>query len=265
MKTGKSRRQDPEANSTMIKLGGSTETEKYYSEVKTAPSAAGLIDLEFTTLVKNSEKVRRQSDGLVYTKGTNYTINYAAGTVTNTNIPAGTTLEVLYFHEDFGGEQVGAALDNYYTKAETYSDAEIDALLATKSSTTHNHDTRYYTEAETDAMLDPLEAKLAGHIIQDGGTSMSQRSRLRFRDDHFNLTDSAVGDVTIVEAIQQSGGHIIENEGVPLTQRPNMDFRGPGVNAWDDNSSNQTVIDITGGGGDGGARYASKLKWGILH
>ncbi len=37
--------------------------------------------------------------------------------------------------------------DRYYTEAET------DALLAAKAALTHDHDSRYYTETETDALL----------------------------------------------------------------------------------------------------------------
>lgn len=39
-----------------------------------------------------------------------------------------------------------------------YTEAEADALLADKSDTGHIHDGRYYTEAEIDALLDAKQA-----------------------------------------------------------------------------------------------------------
>lgn len=48
--------------------------------------------------------------------------------------------------------------DRYYTESET------DALLATKSDTSHNHDSRYYTETETNTLLN-AKADLVGGTV----------------------------------------------------------------------------------------------------
>lgn len=51
------------------------------------------------------------------------------------------------YHNDTRGDV------RYYTKAQTYTQTEIDTALSGKSDTSHLHDGRYYTETETDTLL----------------------------------------------------------------------------------------------------------------
>ena len=61
----------------------------------------------------------------------------------------------------------------YYTEAETYTKTETDALLSDKSDAGHDHDGRYYTESETDALFSAFRAALLNAVYPVGAIYLS--------------------------------------------------------------------------------------------
>lgn len=90
-----------------------------------------------------------------------------------------------------------------------------------------------------------------GHVIQDEGVDLTQRSKLNFTGTGVTASDDAANDRTVV-TIAQGGGHTILDEGTALPQRSKLDFQGAGVTATDDAANDKTIVTIPGGGSGGG-------------
>jgi len=83
-----------------------------------------------------------------------------------------------------------------------------------------------------------------GHVIEDEGVSLPQRTNLNFVGSGVTVTDDVGNDRTVVTI--PTGGHVIEDEGSTLPQRAILNFVGSGVTVTDDGSD--TVVTILGAG-----------------
>ena len=86
------------------------------------------------------------------------------------------------------------------------------------------------------------QINLAGHTIQDEGTSLSNRKNLNFVGTGVTVTDTSETNTTTVTLA--AGGHTIQNAGVDLTARTYLNFAGS-LTATDDAVNNQSDITAT--------------------
>lgn len=121
-------------------------------------------------------------------------------------------------------------------------------------------------------------ATVNGHLIQDEGVNLTQRSTLDFQGAGVTAADSGgktvvtIGGADPFEAIALGGGqaprlarsaripgHVVEDEGTPLTQRGTINFTGGGVTVTD--SGGKTTVDVPtpATGADEG------LMWALAH
>ena len=96
----------------------------------------------------------------------------------------------------------------------------------------------------------------AGHVVvNSSGTSMTQRSKIKFTGS-VSVTDDSTNDQTVVNITGGgggTGGHtILDPSGSSMTQRTNLQFTGTGVSVSDNAGDDKTVVTINGGGGGGG-------------
>ena len=94
-----------------------------------------------------------------------------------------------------------------------------------------------------------------GHeIVNPSGTSMTQRSKLKFMGS-VSVSDDSANDQTVINVTGGGGGgsgHTIQNpSGSSMTQRPNLQFTGTGVTVTDNSADDKTVVNINGGGSSG--------------
>lgn len=170
----------------------------------------------------------------------------------------------------------------------------LDGLNSTAFATaTHDHDSRYYTETEVDALL-TASALLTKIKTVDGSGSGLDADLLDGQDSSAFATVADVAAaalLTKIKTVDGSGsgldadlldgqnstafatassvaaltpGHVIRDEGTARTQRQFLNFEGAGVSVADDSAGAETVVTIPGGGsgGSGSARYASLVKMG---
>ena len=85
-----------------------------------------------------------------------------------------------------------------------------------------------------------------GHIIQDEGVSLTQRTKLNFVGAGVGVTDDVGNDASIVTISGGGGGgHTIQDEGVSLTQRTKLNFVGGGVAVTDDSGNDASIVTIS--------------------
>jgi hypothetical protein len=85
-----------------------------------------------------------------------------------------------------------------------------------------------------------------GHVIQEEGSSLAQRSKLNFIGSGVTASDDSGNDATLVTIA--AGGHIVQDEGTPLTARANLNFVGNAVAASDDSGNAATKITVNSTG-----------------
>ena len=95
----------------------------------------------------------------------------------------------------------------------------------------------------------------AGHIVvNSSGTSMTQRSKMKFTGS-VSITDDSTNDQTIINITGGGGGGsghtILDPSGSSMTQRTNLQFAGTGVTVSDNANDDKTVVTINGGGSSG--------------
>ena len=101
--------------------------------------------------------------------------------------------------------------------------------------------------------LEMADIPESGHeIVNPSGTSMTQRSKLKFMGS-VSVSDDSANDQTVINVTGGGGGgsgHTIQNpSGSSMTQRTNLQFKGTGVTVTDNSTDDKTVVEITGGGG----------------
>lgn len=158
-------------------------------------------------------------------------------------------------------------LVNYYTQSQTYTQAEINALIAAinqmhieivSSLPTEDIDTHtiYFLPKEDPETGDYYEEYIyvnnawerigttqitsLGHtIVNPSGTDMTQRAKMQFTG-NVTVTDDSTNDKTIVNITDS--GHIIENPaGTDLTQRANLQFKDAHLS--DDSVNDRTIVE----------------------
>ena len=85
-----------------------------------------------------------------------------------------------------------------------------------------------------------------GHVIQEEGSPLTQRSKLNFIGTVVTVTDDAGNDATLVTIAGGGAGHTIEDEGTALTSRTKLNFVGSGVTVTDDVANDRTIVTISG-------------------
>lgn len=110
--------------------------------------------------------------------------------------------------------------------------------------------------------LEMADVPESGHeIVNPSGTSMTQRSKLKFMGS-VSVSDDSTNDQTVINVTGGGGGgggHTIQNpSGSSMTQRTNLQFTGTGVTVTDNGTDDKTVVNISSSGhtikdGDGTA------------
>ena len=120
--------------------------------------------------------------------------------------------------------------DRYYTEA------EVDALIAAVAVSTHDHDDRYYTEAEIDALLSPINTTIAtksdiGHTHDDRYHTKEHAATvfagIVHNHDAGNITSGVLADARIpaLSATKITSG-VFSTARIPVlaaTSIPNLD------------------------------------------
>ncbi len=89
-----------------------------------------------------------------------------------------------------------------------------------------------------------------GHVIQEEGSSLPQRSKLNFVGTGITAIDDSINDRTNVMLSGITSGHIIQDEGITLNQRRKLNFIGAGITVIDNpgNDSSDVTVSVSGGG-----------------
>lgn len=113
-----------------------------------------------------------------------------------------------------------------------------------------------------------IDATSAGHVIQEEGVPVPNRTNLNFVGGNVTVTDGGAGpDSTIVTISAGGSQHVIADEGTPLTARSILNFVGAGVTATDGGAGpDSSIVTIPGGefntasnqGGGEGTIYIQK-------
>ena len=92
-----------------------------------------------------------------------------------------------------------------------------------------------------------VSGESGGHIIQDNGESLEQRTYLNFTGLGITVTDSSEDDATTINInASGGGGHIIINESdEEMTQRAKLKFSGDGIVVTDDSENDTTIVEVS--------------------
>ena len=85
-----------------------------------------------------------------------------------------------------------------------------------------------------------------GHVLQDEGTDLAQRTKINFVGAGVTATDNVSGTVVTILGMTGTYGHQIQDDGAAQTQRNGLNFVGTGFVAYD--SATATIISGTASG-----------------
>lgn len=86
----------------------------------------------------------------------------------------------------------------------------------------------------------------SGHIVQDEGLNVTQRTHLNFKGASVVATDNPGNDSTDITISALGGGHIIQDEGTPFISRSNLNFVGSLLTVTDDAFNDRTIVTLSG-------------------